>query len=166
MPVIRILTGAQPLSGASSDEFVLHFAPYFGWALLTVAVAGAGTYTFGAFALGSASFWIHAQATVLTALRRRGRFVVTPKRGERRRQLRPVWPALAMIALLAGAVVAGLARAVDPGTLNNVAFALVHLAVLLTGIWPALVPRATERPAEQPPPATSGRAAAPERAVA
>ncbi|MDP9022271.1 MAG: glycosyltransferase [Actinomycetota bacterium] len=32
-PVIRIMTGAQPIGGASADLFILHFAPYFGIAL-------------------------------------------------------------------------------------------------------------------------------------
>lgn len=143
MPVIRITTGLQPLDGSSADQFLLHFAPYFGWALLTVSIAGAGSYTFGAFALQSASFWIHVQATVLAVLGRRGRFVVTPKRGEVRRQLRPVWPALAAIAALLGSVAWGLAAdGVSPGTLNNVAFAGLHVVVLLSGVWAALVPSA------------------------
>lgn len=140
MPFIRITTGAQPLDASSADQFLLYFAPYFGWALLTVSIAGAGSYTFGAFALQSASFWIHVQATVLTLLGRRGRFVVTPKRGEVRRQLRPVWPALVVIAALLGAAVWGLHSGVSPANLNNVAFATLHIVVLLSGVWAALVP--------------------------
>ncbi|HEX4362964.1 MAG TPA: glycosyltransferase [Solirubrobacteraceae bacterium] len=140
MPIIRITTGAQPLNGSTADQFLLHFAPYFGWALLTVSIAGAGSYTFGAFALQSASFWIHIQATILTLLGRRGTFVVTPKRGRAERQLRPVWPALAMLALLVAAALWGLHRGVSPGNLNNVAFAVLHIVVLLSGVWAALVP--------------------------
>jgi cellulose synthase (UDP-forming) len=147
MPIIRIATGAQPLAGASADQFLLHFAPYFGWALLTVSIAGAGSYTFGAFALQSASFWIHVQATFFALLGRRGRFVVTPKQGERKRQLRPVWPTLIVIAALIGAGALGLSRDLAPGTLNNVAFALLHVCVLLSGVWAALVP---ERSAAEP----------------
>src|SRR5690606_38145738 len=51
LPVIRIVTGAQPVAGASADAFLSHFAPYFGLALLAVAVAGAGTYTWRAFSV-------------------------------------------------------------------------------------------------------------------
>jgi cellulose synthase (UDP-forming) len=142
MPIIRLATGEQPLADASADQFLAHFAPYFGWSLLTVALAGGGSYTFGAFALQSASFWIHIQATLLTLVGRRGRFVVTPKEGTRERQLRPVWPALALLTLLAGAAVSGLARGLDPSTLNNVAFAAVHIAVLTAGVWGALAPGA------------------------
>ena len=156
MPIIRITTGAQPLDGSSADQFLMHFAPYFGWALLTVSIAGAGSYTFGAFALQSASFWIHIQATVLTLLGRRGSFVVTPKRGQACRQLRPVWPALAVVALLLAAAGWGLRGGVSPGTLNNVAFAGLHVVVLLSGVWAALVPArapaAAHRPAGQPTP--------------
>lgn len=140
MPIIRITTGAQPLAASSADQFLLHFAPYFGWALLAVSIAGAGSYTFGAFALQSASFWIHIQATILALLGRRGRFVVTPKRGAARRQPRTVWPALVLLVALLAAAGWGLHRGVSPGNLNNVAFAALHIVVLLTGVWAALMP--------------------------
>jgi cellulose synthase (UDP-forming) len=137
-PVVRILTGEQPLGAASADQFVLHFAPYFGFALLAVALSGAGAYTFGAFALQAASFWIHIHASLLALLRRPGSFVVTPKRGARTRQPRAVLPGLMMIAVLMGAAAYGLARDRDPATLNNVAFALLHVCVLVGGVRPAL----------------------------
>jgi cellulose synthase/poly-beta-1,6-N-acetylglucosamine synthase-like glycosyltransferase len=142
MPVVRILTGAQPLGAATADQFLIHFVPYFGLALYAVALAGGGTYTFAGFALQAASFWIHVKASVLALLGRRGRFVVTPKRGAHGRQLRPVWPALLAILGLAGAAVYGLTRDHSPSTLNNVAFAALHVTVLLTGVWAALAPRA------------------------
>lgn len=142
MPVIRIVTGAQPIAAVGGDAFLAHFAPYFGWALFTVARAGAGTYTFNAFALQTASFWIHIQATLLTLAGRRGRFVVTPKHGVRKRQLRPILPALVMLIVLAASAGYGLAHSHTPATLNNVAFALMHVAVLLAGVWGALVPNA------------------------
>ena len=142
MPIIRIATGAQPIAAAGGDAFLTHFAPYFGWALLAVARAGAGSYTFNAFALQTASFWIHVQATLFAVAGRRGRFVVTPKQGERKRQLRSIWPALAMIAALASAAVYGLLHSQSPATLNNVAFALMHITVLVAGVWGALVPGA------------------------
>jgi cellulose synthase (UDP-forming) len=142
MPIVRIATGAQPIAAAGGDTFVVHFAPYFGLALLAVARAGAGTYTFNAFALQTASFWIHIQATVLTLAGRRGRFVVTPKQGTRGRQFRPVWPALVMLAALISAAVYGLAHSHSPATLNNVAFAVLHISVLTAGVWGALVPDA------------------------
>jgi cellulose synthase (UDP-forming) len=167
MPIIRITTGAQPLDGSTADQFLLHFAPYFGWALLTVSIAGAGSYTFGAFALQSASFWIHIQATILTLLGRRGTFVVTPKRGRVERQLRPVWPALAMLAMLVGAALWGLHRGVSPGNLNNVAFAVLHIVVLLSGSWAALMPaRAGAAQAEPQVELDERRRAVPERLVA
>ena len=142
MPIVRIATGAQPIATAGGSAFLMHFAPYFGLALLAVARAGAGTYTFNAFALQTASFWIHIQATVLTLAGRRGRFVVTPKRGARAIQLRPVWPALVMLVALVAAAVYGLAHSHSPATLNNVAFAVLHITVLLAGVWGALVPGA------------------------
>jgi cellulose synthase (UDP-forming) len=137
-PVIRITTGAQPVATAGADQFLVHFAPYFGLALAAVALAGAGAYTWRAFALSFSSWWIHVHATIQVLRRRPGRFVVTPKRGVDGPQLRAVWPSLAAIAVLMGAAVTGLARNLDPGTLNNVAFAGVHVAVLATGVRPAL----------------------------
>ncbi|MGH2949641.1 MAG: glycosyltransferase family 2 protein, partial [Solirubrobacteraceae bacterium] len=137
-PVTRLLTGAQPLASTSADQFLAHFAPYFGLALLTVTVLGRGAYTFKAFALQAASFWIHVQSTVLALLGRRGGFVVTPKQGARERQPRAVAPALAAIAVLCAVGVYGLLRDRDPATLNNVAFAALHVAVLLAGVTPAL----------------------------
>ena len=66
-PVVRILTGAQPLAATTADQFLAHFAPYFGMALLALTWLGGGAYTFRAFALQAASFWIHVQSTVLVA---------------------------------------------------------------------------------------------------
>lgn len=138
LPAIRITTGAQPVSGAGADQFLTHFAPYFGLALLAVAVAGRGAYTWKAFALSFASWWIHVDATVRVLRRRPGRFVVTPKRGSSGLQLRAVWPSLVAIGLLLGAIAVGLAGDLGAGTLNNATFAAVHIVVLGTGVRPAL----------------------------
>jgi cellulose synthase (UDP-forming) len=138
LPVIRITTGVQPLADASADAFLLHFVPYFGFALLNVARAGSGGYTFGAFALSAASFWIHVQSSVLQLLRKPARFVVTPKRAKSGRQPRTVLPALVSVVILGAAALFGLARSQSPATLNNVAFAMLHITVLLAGAWPAL----------------------------
>jgi cellulose synthase (UDP-forming) len=137
-PIIRIFTGLQPLAGASADQFLLHFAPYFCASLLTVSLAGAGTYTWRAFSLAAASFWIHIRATTLAVLQRRGRFVVTPKSGAGAPQPTSMWPALVMLAGLIGTMAYGLARQRTPAALNNVSFALLHVTVLGAGVWPAL----------------------------
>jgi cellulose synthase (UDP-forming) len=152
-PVVRLLTGAQPLASTSADEFLAHFAPYFGLSLLVVTALGGGAYTFKAFALQVASFWIHVQSTVLALLGRRGGFVVTPKEGAEGRQPRAVAPALAAIAALAAVGAYGLARDRDPATLNNVAFAVLHIAVLAAGVAPAL--RRRPLPAPRPVPVTA-----------
>ena len=139
LPVARLLFGIQPLARISADQFLIHFAPYYCGALGAVALAGSGTYTFGAFALASASFWIHVQATVNAILRRAARFVVTPKHGEHARQPRAVAPTLVALAVLVGASVYGLIEGHGPATLNNVAFAALHCSILLVGISPALL---------------------------
>jgi cellulose synthase (UDP-forming) len=162
-PVVRILTGAQPLAATTADQFLAHFAPYFGLALLGVTFMGGGAYTFKAFALQTASFWIHVQAGVYALLGRRGTFVVTPKEGARERQPRAVWPALAAVGLLAAAALFGLLRDREPSTLNNVAFAALHMSVLLAGAWPALRRPEPAPAAERAPRAARERARRRER---
>ena len=137
-PVVRILTGAQPLAASAADQFLVHFVPYFGLALYLVALMGSGAYSFRAFALQAASFWIHVHAAVAVALRRPGTFKVTPKRGAAGAQPRTVAPGLAVIAVLLAASAYGLMRERDPSTLNNIAFALVHVTILGFGVAPAL----------------------------
>jgi cellulose synthase (UDP-forming) len=152
-PVVLLLTGAQPLAATTADQFLGHFAPYFGLSLLAVTALGGGAYTFKAFALQAASFWIHVQSTVLTVRGRRGGFVVTPKEGASGRQPGAVAPALAAITGLVAVAAYGLLRDRDPATLNNVAFATLHIAVLLAGVWPALRREPLPAPAPVPVPA-------------
>jgi len=155
-PVVRLLGGGQPLGGIDAPEFLLHFAPYFAIALTTAALAGAGAYTFAAFALAAANFWIHILASIFTVLRRSGSFVVTPKEGARVRQPGAVWPALAAVGILVAVSLYGLAKNQDAATINNVSFAAFHVSVLMTGCWAAL----------QKPPAPAGQLAEPSEAAA
>ena len=91
----------------------LHFVPYYAVALTMAAVAGAGSYTFSAFALSAANFWIHVLSTIYTVLRKSGSFVVTPKKGAEARQPGAVMPALVAVGVLVAASVYGLAQ--QPG---------------------------------------------------
>jgi len=143
-PVVRILTGAQPVNVGTANDFLVHWGPYFLASMGTVALVARGRYTYAAFALMEASFWIHILASLLTLFRRKGRFAVTPKQGETGRQVRPVAVPLAVVALLGGVAAFGLARDHSPGTVSTVAFAVVHITVLLSGVWPALRGRAAE----------------------
>jgi cellulose synthase (UDP-forming) len=162
LPVIRILTEAQPLAASTADQFLLHFGPYYVAALSTVALAGYGTYTFDAFALAAGSFWIHVQATINSLLRRPARFVVTPKHGTLARQPGAVAPALVVIAVLVGVSAYGLAQSRGAATLNNVAFASLHASILLSAVIPALRVRPSPRVRTEKPrrrrawPASSG----------
>ncbi len=155
-PVVRLLGGGQPLGGIDAPEFLLHFAPYFAIALTTAALAGAGSYTFAAFALAAANFWIHVLATVYTVLRRSGSFVVTPKEGAQVRQPGAVMPALVAVGILVAVSIYGLAKSQDAATINNVSFAAFHISVLMTGCWAAL----------QKPPAPTGDLGQPAEAAA
>ncbi len=139
LPMIRILTGQQPLAGATAAQFLGHFIPYYTVCIVIVAVAGAGTYTFAGYCVSVSNFWIHIDATMAAIRHRRGGFVVTPKQGSGARQPAAVAPALNAAGLLALVAVSGLILAPTPGTLNNVAFAAFQISLLLTGAWPALV---------------------------
>jgi cellulose synthase (UDP-forming) len=141
LPVVRIFFGLQPLAGATADQFLLHFAPYFGLSLAAVAIAGAGAYTFDAFALLIANFSVQVVSTLLVIARRRGRFVVTSKRGAEGPQPRAALPSLLVICLLLSAMGYALDRSLTAASLNNVAFAGLHLSVLTVGSWSALVGR-------------------------
>jgi len=147
LPVVRLTTGEQPVAGAAADSFLAVFAPYFALSLATVASVAGGRYTFGAYTLAQSTFWIHIYASVASVLRRRGRFVVTPKQGASGVQLRPVAPTLLVIAALLAAAVAGLLGGRDAATLNNVAFALVHVCILGHGVAAALLPAYVRRTA-------------------
>jgi cellulose synthase (UDP-forming) len=138
LPVVRILTGRQPLAATNADQFLLHFVPYFAVSLATVAVGGGGRYTFRAFALAASTFWVHIAATLATLARRKGRFVVTPKSGANARQPAAVWPTLLCIIGLVGVAGFGLSGSQSPAMLNNVAFAAVHVCILSAGVAAAL----------------------------
>jgi cellulose synthase (UDP-forming) len=141
LPCVRIFTGAQPLAGATADQFLLHFAPYFVISLIAVGVVGAGTYTYGAFALLIASYAIQVLSTLYVLSRRSGRFVVTAKHGRDGPQPMTVLPALLAMAGLSAAIVYALDGHITAAMLNNVAFAVFHICVLLSGAWPALTGR-------------------------
>ncbi len=138
LPAVHILGGAQPLASATASGFLVHFAPYFVVSLLTVATAGAGSYSFGAYTLAFASYWIHVLSSLRALFRRPGRFVVTDKSGSGGRQPMAVAPALAAATVLIGVAVYGLVKSRDPAMFNNVAFASLHVSVLLAGAWEAL----------------------------
>lgn len=146
LPILRLVLGAQPIGAVGTDTFILHFAPYFVASVATVAVASGGAFNFNAFALSSATFGVHVRSTAQVLSRRRGRFVVTPKHGASSRQLRPVAASLTLVGALALAILIGLWREPSPSTLNNVAYAGLHLVVLSSGAWPAVVGRRLTRP--------------------
>jgi cellulose synthase (UDP-forming) len=154
-PVVRILTGEQPVDVPSAEEFVVFWGPYFLAGMMTVAIAGRGRYSYSAFAVMSTSFWIHILATLLTLMRRKGSFAVTPKKGSDVLQIRPVLvPLLCCVALVSVAAY-GLSRDQTPATVTNVSFASVHVLVLATGMRTLLrradapSPRSVDRPSNR-----------------
>lgn len=150
LPVIRLLTGHQPVDSASADQFLLHFLPYFAVAIGSVAKAGEGRYSFDAFTLMVANFWVHIHASLRAIFRRPGSFVVTPKESAGTRQPSAVVPALVAAAALFATAVFGLLRDQSAGTLNNAAFAMMHVTVLMAGALPALRRRPSPQPTDDP----------------
>jgi cellulose synthase (UDP-forming) len=104
-----------------------------------VVVAGRGTYTFAGFALAAATFWVQILASIAALTRRAGRFVVTPKQGAGGRRPLAAAPTLLAIDALLVASLWGLIHQRSPSTLNNVAFALLHVTVLASGARWALM---------------------------
>jgi cellulose synthase (UDP-forming) len=141
MPVVRILFGAQPIEAATANIFLLHFAPYFLAAIATVALAGGGAYTFQAFTLVAATFWVHITASLAALFGRRGTFRVTPKTTQGKRQIAVALPTLLVATALIATALFGLLESRSPAILNNVGFACLHTTVLLRGVWPALTGR-------------------------
>jgi cellulose synthase (UDP-forming) len=138
MPVARIVFDAQPVASTSSAIFLWHFAPYFLLCMAAVARAGGGSYTFSAFALAAANFWIGIISTLRAVLRRPASFVVTPKSGAGEWQPQVVVPSLIAVGVLLAVSAWGVTVNPTPGVLNAAAFAVVHSAVLLRGAAPAL----------------------------
>ena len=133
LPVIRIFTGLQPVDATYGSEFLVYFGPYFAAAVAFVAVAGAGAYTFRAYTLLAAGFWIHVYATIASLLRLPSRFVVTPKEGAGGWHPRAVAPTLVALVVLVAAGAYGLHKSRSPAMLNNVAFVVFHTTILSSG---------------------------------
>ena len=120
LPVIRIFSGAQPLAGATADQFLLHFAPYFCVSLLAVAVAGAGDYTFDAFALLISTFFVQVLSTLFVILGDGGGSWSPPNTGSTAPNRGAVLPALLAMGGLLAAMAYALDRSLTAATLNNV----------------------------------------------
>lgn len=150
LPVIRMLIGTQPLAETSADQFIARFLPYFAMSLLTVAVAGTGSYSFRAFALLAATFWVHLQASIAALLRLPAKFVVTSKSKSSGLHIGAVAPTLVVLAVLAGAATYALVTDRSPSSLNNIGFASLHIVVLARGVLPALMPERSTEPTHEP----------------
>jgi cellulose synthase (UDP-forming) len=138
LPVIRIFFGVQPFNVSTSQEMLLYFAPYFSISLIAVAAAGAGSYTFDAYCLFVANFWIQIVATIYVLTGTQLDWVVTSKRGLGGREPGSVIPALVMVGILVVTAIYGVANGLTSSIASNVAFALLYATVMLVGIWPAL----------------------------
>ena len=138
LPVIYIFTGAQPFNASTSTEMLLYFAPYYIISLIAVAAAGGGSYTFEAYCLYIANFWIQIAATIYVLTGSKMTWVVTAKQSSQRREPGSVVPALIAIGILVVTAVYGIAHGLTSAVANNLAFAGMYAAVMLIGIWPAL----------------------------
>jgi cellulose synthase (UDP-forming) len=139
LPIIRVFFGAQPFNGSTSTEMLLYFAPYYFISLIAVAVAGGGSYTFGAYCLFIANFWIQIVATLYVVTGTTLAWVVTPKSSSHGREPGSVIPALVTVGILVVTIVYGIARGLNSSIVNNLAFAALYAVVMLVGVWPALV---------------------------
>ena len=128
LPVIYIFTGAQPFTVSTSTEMLLYFAPYYIISLIAVAAAGGGSYTFEAYCLYIANFWIQIAATIFVLTGSKMKWVVTAKQSSQRREPGSVVPALIAIGILAVTAVYGIAHGLTSAVANNLAFAGMYAA--------------------------------------
>jgi cellulose synthase (UDP-forming) len=138
LPAVRIFTGAQPFNGSTSSQMLLYFAPYYAISLVAVAAAGGGSYTFDAYCLFIANFWIQIVATVYVVTGTKLAWVVTSKEGSAGREPGSVIPAIVVVAFLGLTVVFGFVDGFNSSIANNMAFALLYAVVIVVGMWPAL----------------------------
>jgi cellulose synthase (UDP-forming) len=138
LPLLRIFGGVQPLRHGVAWPFLDHFGPYFAASLATMAVASGGRFTYGAYAVRVTCFWVDIVAAGRSLIRRPGRWAVTPKAGQAPNQ----WPVLVvpatMLVALVAAVIYELTVQHGPAAMTTVAFALVWIVVLASGIGTGL----------------------------
>jgi cellulose synthase (UDP-forming) len=139
LPVIFVFTGAEPINGSTSSQMLLYFAPYYAISLIVVAVAGGGSYTFEAYCLYIANFWLQIAATIYALTGAKMIWVVTAKQSSQRREPGSVAPALVTLGVLAVTMLVAIAHGVTLSVANNLAFLVMYAVVILIGVWPALV---------------------------
>ncbi|MGD0391228.1 MAG: glycosyltransferase [Acidimicrobiales bacterium] len=138
LPVIFIFTGAQPFNGSTASQMLLYFAPFFAINLIVVATAGGNSYTFDAFCVFVANFWVHIAASIYVMTGAKMKWVVTSKQSSKGREPRSVVPGLAYLGVFLVTAVYGIATGFTPAVADNLAFAAIYAVVILVGIWPAL----------------------------
>jgi len=79
-PVLFLLTGISGVRGATFGQFLEHFVPYYALAVIAFWHAAWKTTSWRAIVIGFASAPALIQATWMTLVGQRGRFVLTPKR--------------------------------------------------------------------------------------
>jgi len=138
LPTAYLTAGLRPVQ--VPNDYPVHFLPYALAALATIIYASDFRVRFDALWFTLASFPVHVRALFATFFGRRARFVVTPKR-QGGVTLRPVRTLIVVAVMLAGAVAYGLVRFEPvPSTVNNVAWAIAHLVILLGFVRLALRP--------------------------
>lgn len=138
LPTAYLLAGLRPVQ--VPNDYPVHFLPYALAALATIIYASDFHVRFDALWFTLASFPVHVRALFSTFFGRRAAFVVTPKR-QGGVTLRPVRVLLLATAVLAGAAGYGLVRfGLVPSAVNNAAWVLAHIVILLGFVRLALRP--------------------------
>jgi hypothetical protein len=114
----------------ADPAYPVHFVPYVAASLFTMAYASGFTFTVRGVWFTLASFPVHVGALLAALFRRPARFVVTSKAAAEG-SLAAAAPQAAAAAVLAGAVLAMVARdGATPVVAGTVAFACAHVALL------------------------------------
>ena len=142
LPVIRIVTGVQPLAGARPTRSSPRSPPYFALSLATVASVGGGHVHVRRLLAGDVD-------VLDPRPRDRAQVIREPSRAASSSRPRPATPAASCArrrrrsrssACSSSSPSYGLARDQDAATLNNVAFAGLHISILFHGVLGAVVP--------------------------
>lgn len=138
LPLIFFYTGVVPVR-ISGMLLAAVFLPYMFVTLAVIQRTTNYTFTFSSLAFSMAAFNIHVRALFSALTRQKTAFSITPKQQQEGNFIRLVIPHITYIVLVCIGIVVALAReGVSASLINNVAWSLVNIAIVLPFIRAAL----------------------------
>ncbi len=150
VPLLFVLGGLNGVQGSTLTEFLNHFVPYYGLAMVAFIHATWGTSTWRSVVIGFASGPALLRATVMTITGRRGIFTLTPKQGSSDGFWRNAAPFVLGLVLCLVSLMVSLTRASDPNHWVAAAW-LVYFAAMFVVVLRLVWDDARGKPAVVPP---------------